>query len=90
MKEYFEFLDALREKGSINMFGAAPVLARKFKLDAKQARDVTMAWMKTFDGESTVDERVARIGWLLTRPWVWALILIAGLVVGVSYYGLGA
>lgn len=60
MEEYFKFLDALREKGSINMFGASPHLARKFKLDAKQARNVTAAWMRTFDGVSTAAERVER------------------------------
>lgn len=31
---------------------------------------------------------LSAIGWLLTRPWVWGLILIAGIViviVGVTY-----
>jgi hypothetical protein len=31
------------------MFGAAPYLQEQFKLDRKTARDVLIAWMKSFE-----------------------------------------
>ena len=47
------FLDALRESGATNMFGAGPYVAEAFGLDKREARDVVLYWMDTF-GE---DER---------------------------------
>jgi hypothetical protein len=48
MKEYFEYLDALRESGVTNMFGAGPYLQEAFGLDRYEARDILMKWMQTF------------------------------------------
>jgi len=49
MKEdYFKFLDALRESGQINMFGAASYLVEMFDLKRSEAREIVMEWMKTF------------------------------------------
>lgn len=48
MDTYFAFLDNLRESGSINMFGAAPVLAEMYELNKTEARHIVMRWMETF------------------------------------------
>lgn len=48
-KEYFNYLEILRDSGVTNMFGAAPYLQEQFKLDRKTARDVLIAWMKSFE-----------------------------------------
>lgn len=59
MKEqYFEYLDELRESGTINMFGAAPYLADHFGMDMKYAREIFHDWAKTFDPGKTPAERV--------------------------------
>lgn len=42
---YFKFLDALRESGLTNMFGAAPYLAASFSLSNSMARDILQEWM---------------------------------------------
>ena len=42
-----EFLEELRDKGSINMMGAAPILEEKFKLEAKEARLYLLQWMQS-------------------------------------------
>jgi hypothetical protein len=45
---YFAYLNALRESGSINMFGAAPHLAAAFSLSNSQARDILLKWMESY------------------------------------------
>lgn len=45
---YFSWLDALRESGKMNMFGAAPYLAREFGLSGNEARAILAQWMQTF------------------------------------------
>lgn len=47
--EYFEYLDALRESGDINMFGAAVYLESAFELNRYEARDILLEWMETFE-----------------------------------------
>tara|TARA_S200002703_G_scaffold101698_1_gene88128 strand:+ start:2443 stop:2616 length:174 start_codon:yes stop_codon:yes gene_type:complete len=42
----FDFLDNLRDDGSINMFGAAPVLQEVFDMTKAEARQVLNEWMK--------------------------------------------
>ena len=44
----FEFLDALREGGAINMFGAGPYVQDAFGLDRREAMDLVLEWMETF------------------------------------------
>lgn len=47
--EMLRFLDALRESGLINMFGAAIPLADMYpELTRQQAREVLAYWMQTF------------------------------------------
>ncbi len=55
--EHFSFLDALRESGAVNMFGAGPILQKEMGLDRKTAKAATLAWMKTFDGQRSPQER---------------------------------
>ena len=48
--EHLEYLDALRESGATNMFGAKPYLEKAFKGLKKdnKARDVLQFWMSSF------------------------------------------
>jgi len=48
MNDYFEFLDALRESGKTNMFGAGPYLMQAFGIDKREAKDIVLKWMETF------------------------------------------
>lgn len=43
-----DFLDDLRESGSINMFGASPYLEEIFDLSKQEARECLSYWMKTY------------------------------------------
>lgn len=48
-KEYFDFLDALRESGATNMFGARPYLMEAYpELSEKEASKILSDWMKNF------------------------------------------
>ena len=49
MKEYFEYLDVLRESGVTNMFGAGPYIQEEFGLDKHEAREIVIAWMGSFE-----------------------------------------
>lgn len=42
----FEYLNIMRDSGSINMFGAAPHLAEEFGLDRREAKQVLLEWMQ--------------------------------------------
>ena len=46
-REYFEFLDELRESGRTNMMGAGPYLQREFGLDRREARKIVLRWMRS-------------------------------------------
>ena len=48
MDNYFAYLNALRESGAINMYGAAPYLAGAFSLSNSQARDILLKWMESY------------------------------------------
>lgn len=48
-EEYFGFLDDLRDSGVTNMFGAAPYLEMRFGLDRREAKDVLLQWMASFN-----------------------------------------
>lgn len=61
MADYFEYLDDLRHSGRTNMYGARPYLTRDMGLDEKEARDVLVAWMKTFDPDKTPEERARSV-----------------------------
>jgi hypothetical protein len=47
-KEYFDFLDGLRESGNVNMFGARPYLMEEFGLDKVKAAQVMADWMSSY------------------------------------------
>lgn len=57
LAEAFRYLDALRESGTTNMFGAAPYLANRYGLEDKLARKILTAWMTSFDEALTAEER---------------------------------
>lgn len=44
----FEFLDEIRESGSINMFGATPYIIDAFGVSRYEAKDLLLEWMQTF------------------------------------------
>ena len=44
-EEYFQYLDALRESGVTNMFGAASYLQNEFELSRNEARDILIEWI---------------------------------------------
>lgn len=43
---YFEYLDALRDSGVTNMFGAAPYLQDAFGLNRHEAKAILLEWMQ--------------------------------------------
>ena len=47
-KEYFAYLELLRDSGVTNMFGAAPYLESAFDLSKSEAREVLSSWMESF------------------------------------------
>ena len=42
----WDYLNALRESGAVNMFGAAPYLIEEFGMTKYEARDALLDWMK--------------------------------------------
>ena len=47
--EYFSFLVELRDSGVTNMWGAGPDLEDEFNLTEQEAKDVLLAWIKSFE-----------------------------------------
>lgn len=47
-EQVFVYLDALRESGATNMFGAGPYVEQEFNVDRQTARELVLEWMKTF------------------------------------------
>jgi len=48
-KEHKEYLDALRESGITNMFGARPYLQKEFDLEREEAGAILGEWMRSFE-----------------------------------------
>ena len=48
-QEYFDYLVELRDSGVTNMWGAGPYLEDKFWLTKQEAKDVLVAWIKSFE-----------------------------------------
>lgn len=46
--EIFDFLDSVRESGTINMFGTAPLVQEEFELSRREARDILIEWMESY------------------------------------------
>lgn len=53
---YLDYLDWLRGEDPVNMFGAAPYLAREFGLADDAANAVLAHWMRTFGERHQGDE----------------------------------
>jgi isocitrate dehydrogenase kinase/phosphatase len=43
-----DYLDALRDSGATNMFGAAPYLVEEFGVTRHEAKNLLFTWMQTF------------------------------------------
>lgn len=48
-KEYFDYLELLRDSGVTNMFGAGSYLEEAFDLSRSEARKVLVSWMESFE-----------------------------------------
>lgn len=57
LAKYFEYLDALRESGIVNMYGSPQYLVEAFRIKLDEASKVVGQWMSTFDGKKTPEER---------------------------------
>lgn len=51
----FSFLDRLRESGATNMFGAGPYVEEHFDLNRRDAGDLVIKWMTTFESRHPTD-----------------------------------
>jgi hypothetical protein len=58
LADQFDFLDALRESGATNMFGAPAYLIEEYEIERDEAVRITRLWMKTFDPEKPAVARV--------------------------------
>ncbi len=47
--EHLEYLDELRESGVTNMYGAGDYVGRQFSVSPKEAQDIVIYWMESFD-----------------------------------------
>ena len=48
-KDYYMFLESLRQSGVTNMYGAVPYLEAAFpELEGRPATDVLLNWMKNY------------------------------------------
>ena len=45
-KEYFNYLQKLKQSGVVNMFGASDYLAEEFDLNKNKATTILIEWMK--------------------------------------------
>lgn len=45
LEEVFDYLEALRQSGAINMFGAAPYIEEAFAVSRYEAKDLLLKWM---------------------------------------------
>lgn len=50
--EIFEYLDNLREAGTIKMCGVAPRIEDEFLVSKAEAKALLVRWMKTFEEPS--------------------------------------
>ena len=47
--EHLEYLDELRESGATNMFSAGGFVIAQFGVSQKEAQDIVLYWMESFD-----------------------------------------
>ena len=50
------YLEQLRRSGVTNMCGAAPYLAREFRLDIKMAQNILAEWMRNYNPSDYEEE----------------------------------
>jgi hypothetical protein len=55
-KEYYSYLNVLRDSGVTNMFGASPYLQEEFGLSRREAKTVLLSWMNSFSAEPSKTE----------------------------------
>lgn len=46
MDKYYSYLNALRDTGLVNMFGATTYLMNDFGLSKQEAKEILLKWMK--------------------------------------------
>lgn len=46
--EHLRYLDALRDSGATNMFGAGPYVQRRFSVSSDEAHEILGYWMNSF------------------------------------------
>ena len=46
--EYYKTLEAIRDSGIVNMYGATPYLAEYCEIDEKLAKQVLINWMHNY------------------------------------------
>ncbi len=47
-EKYFDYLDALRLSGKVNMFGAGSYIENEFGVSRNDARSILKMWMDSF------------------------------------------
>ena len=47
-KEYYNYLEDLRQSGVTNMFGAVPYLSTEFNIDRALATEILSNWMHNY------------------------------------------
>ena len=55
-KQYYSYLNVLRDSGVTNMFGASPYLQEEFGLSRRESKTVLMSWMKSFSAAPSKTE----------------------------------
>lgn len=48
-QDHKDYLCWLRDSGITNMWGAAPFVAKQFDISHKDAADILVQWIKSFD-----------------------------------------
>ena len=47
-EEIFNFLDAVRESGAVNMFEGGRLIQEQYGLGRYEARDIVIEWMRSY------------------------------------------
>jgi hypothetical protein len=55
-KEYYSYLNVLRDSGVTNMFCASPYLEEEFGLSRRESKTVLLSWMNSFSAEPSKTE----------------------------------
>jgi len=55
-REALQFLNALRESGQTNMFGAAPYVEAEFGVNRQESVRLVKLWMENFNEEGNYEQ----------------------------------